>query len=135
MQQFQIPVFTCCNLVLVWKDITHEYGRTSSKRFLSAVGTFSFSFSSYQHSFTRNYWYLHQSAIWNTNIVEGFTKSELNELWRLATKESYFIFNGLFYKQTDGVAMGSPIGPFFCFFQPSPFLADEYFFNVLQRRI
>ena len=71
----------------------------------------------------------------NTNIVEGFTKSELNELWRLATKESYFILNGLFYKQTNEVAMGSPIGSFFCFFQPSPFLADEYFFNVQQRRI
>ena len=26
-------------------------------------------------------------------------------------KESYFIFNGKFYKQVDGVAMGSPIGP------------------------
>ena len=29
----------------------------------------------------------------------------------LATKESYFIFNGLLNKQTDGVAMGSPFGP------------------------
>ena len=29
----------------------------------------------------------------------------------LATKESYFIFYGKFYKQVDGVAMGSPLGP------------------------
>ena len=29
----------------------------------------------------------------------------------LATKESYFIFNGLLNKQTDGVEMGSPFGP------------------------
>ena len=29
----------------------------------------------------------------------------------LATKESYFIFNGLLCKQTDGVAIGSPLGP------------------------
>ena len=47
----------------------------------------------------------------NTDTVEGFTKSELKELLCLATKESYFIFNGLLYRQTDGVAMGSPLGP------------------------
>ena len=29
----------------------------------------------------------------------------------LATKESYFIFNIISYKQIDGVAMGSPLGP------------------------
>ena len=47
----------------------------------------------------------------NTDTVEGFTKSELKQLLCLATKESYFIFNGLLYKQTDGVAMESPLGP------------------------
>ena len=43
----------------------------------------------------------------NTDTVEGFTKSELKQLLSLATKESYFIFNGLLYKQIDGVAMTS----------------------------
>ena len=47
----------------------------------------------------------------NTDIVEGFTKSELKQLLCLATKESYFIINGLLHKQIDGVAMGSPLGP------------------------
>ena len=47
----------------------------------------------------------------NTDTVDGFTKSHLKQLLCLATKESYFIFNGLLYKQTDGVAMGSPLGP------------------------
>ena len=47
----------------------------------------------------------------NTDTVEGFKKSELKQLLCLATKESYFIFNGLLYKQIDGVAMGSPLGP------------------------
>ena len=47
----------------------------------------------------------------NTDTVKGFTKSELKQLLSLATKESYFIFNGLLYKQIDGVAMGSPLGP------------------------
>ena len=47
----------------------------------------------------------------NTDTVEGFKKSELTRLLCLAKKESYFIFNGLLYKQIDGVAMGSPLGP------------------------
>ena len=47
----------------------------------------------------------------NTDTVEGFTKSELKQLLCLATKESYFIFSGLLYKQIDGAAMGSPLGP------------------------
>ena len=48
----------------------------------------------------------------NTDTVEGFTKSELKQILCLATKECYFLFNGLLYKQTDDVAMGSSLGPF-----------------------
>ena len=29
----------------------------------------------------------------------------------LANKDSHFIFGGTHYKQNDGVAMGSPLGP------------------------
>ena len=47
----------------------------------------------------------------NTDTIEGFKKSELKQLLCLATNKSYFIFNGLLYKQIDGVAMGSPLGP------------------------
>ena len=43
--------------------------------------------------------------------VEGFTKSELKQLLCFSTKEPYFIFNGLLYKQIDGVALDSPLGP------------------------
>ena len=32
-------------------------------------------------------------------------------LLTVATKESFFMFNNKFYKQIDGVAMGSPLGP------------------------
>ena len=35
----------------------------------------------------------------NTDTVEGFTESELRHLLCLATKETYFIFNG--YQQTN----------------------------------
>ena len=56
------------------------------------------------------------------DVVEGLNKSEFKELLSLATKESYFIFNQFLYKQIDGVAMGSPLGPtlanaFFCFYE------------------
>ena len=46
----------------------------------------------------------------NTDTAEGFTKSELKQLLYLETKESYFLFNGLLYKQTDDGAMRSPPG-------------------------
>ena len=45
-----------------------------------------------------------------TDRVEGFTKSDLKQLLCLATKEPYFKFIDLLYKQTDGVAMVSPLG-------------------------
>ena len=46
----------------------------------------------------------------NTDAVEGFSMSELKQLLWLAAKDSYFMLKGLLYKQTDGVAMGSPLG-------------------------
>ena len=45
-----------------------------------------------------------------TDRVEGFTKSDLKQLLCLATKEPYFKFIDLLCKQTDGVAMVSPLG-------------------------
>ena len=47
----------------------------------------------------------------NSDIVHGLEKSEFKDLLSLATKESYFIFNNILYKETDGVVMGSPLGP------------------------
>ena len=69
----------------------------------------------------------------NTDTVEGFTKLELKQLLRLATKESYFLFNGLLYKQNDGVAMGSPLGPSLA----NPFLSyhEEKLVKQLPARI
>ena len=45
------------------------------------------------------------------DVIEGINKSEFKNLLPLATQESYFIFNDVLYKQKDGVAMGSPLGP------------------------
>ena len=41
----------------------------------------------------------------------NITKSDLIELLRIATKNQLFQFEGKLYKQVDGVAMGSPLGP------------------------
>ena len=42
---------------------------------------------------------------------KGLSKSEFKEVFSLATKDSHFIFDGTVYKQIDGVAMDSPLGP------------------------
>ena len=39
------------------------------------------------------------------------SKNELHQLIKLATTESFFIFDDKMYKQLDGVSMGSPLGP------------------------
>ena len=46
-----------------------------------------------------------------SEIVKGLSKSEFKELLSPATKDSHFIFDGTLYKQIDGLAMGSPLGP------------------------
>ena len=47
----------------------------------------------------------------NNDIVHGLKKSEFNDLLSLTAKEPYFIFKNILYKQTDGVAIGPPLGP------------------------
>ena len=45
------------------------------------------------------------------DIVHGLKKIEFKDLLSLATKELYFIFDSILYKQIDGVTMRSPLGP------------------------
>ena len=47
----------------------------------------------------------------NTTYDLNLTKMDLVDLLSVATKEQLFQFNGALYEQTDGVAMGSPLGP------------------------
>ena len=47
----------------------------------------------------------------NTRLYHGFSRKEFEELLNLAVKNCHFLFNGNFYDQIDGVAMGSPLGP------------------------
>ena len=43
--------------------------------------------------------------------VKGMLKKHVKELLTHAVKSSTFMFNDVYYKQVDGVAMGSPLGP------------------------
>ena len=52
------------------------------------------------------------SDLHNKNLSNGkLNKSDIFKLLETATMESSFIFDFLLYKQIDGVAMGSPLGP------------------------
>ena len=56
----------------------------------------------------------------NPSNVDGITKDYFHELLSICMSESLVLFDGEFYKQIDGVAMGSPLGPtlaniFLCF--------------------
>ena len=55
-------------------------------------------------------------------IPHDLTVSQFKALLDVAVKESVFIFNNKLYKQIDGVAMGSPLGPtlanvFLCYYE------------------
>ena len=43
--------------------------------------------------------------------VSNLDRASFEKLLRLATKESFFIFDKTFCKQLDGAAIGSPLGP------------------------
>ena len=47
----------------------------------------------------------------NTGVNLKLSKTELKELFNFATSHTHFLFNGCFYDQVDGVAMGSPLAP------------------------
>ena len=63
------------------------------------------------------------SVLYNdTDVVNGISKDDFRNLLSLATKESLFLFDGDYYQQIDGVAMGSPLGPtlanaFLCYYE------------------
>lgn len=46
-------------------------------------------------------------------LFHGFKRNDLNKLLVTCTQHSHFQFNGEYYDQIDGVAMGSPLGPLF----------------------
>ena len=51
------------------------------------------------------------NLIFNHNSNLNITKKELKKLFLFAISQTHFLFNGKFYNQIDGVAMGSPLAP------------------------
>ena len=52
------------------------------------------------------------NKIYRDKIVKTKLKrEEMKKLLQICTKEMHFSFNGVIYRQVDGVAMGSPLGP------------------------
>ena len=49
--------------------------------------------------------------MFNHNLNLNITRKEVKKLFLFATSQTNFIFNGKFYDQIDGVAMGSPLAP------------------------
>ena len=43
--------------------------------------------------------------------IDNLTKQDVRAVLSAAVKESFFIFDNSLYRQIDGVAMGSPLGP------------------------
>ena len=52
----------------------------------------------------------------NKPNIDGLTKTDFHELLSITISESLVLFNNEYYKQIDGVAMGSPFGPTFAKF-------------------
>ena len=51
------------------------------------------------------------NLILDSNPDLNITKKDLTKLFQFATSQTHFLFNGKFYNQIDGVAMGSPLAP------------------------
>ena len=54
--------------------------------------------------------------------IQGISKKDFRRMLELATKGTVFYFNGSYFRQIDGVAMGSPLGPhlanaFLCYYE------------------
>ena len=56
-------------------------------------------------------------SVWTDNIVviqiisQQYLKKTLDKMLKLCVCDNTFVFNGKIYKQTNGVAMGSSLGP------------------------
>ena len=55
----------------------------------------------------------------------------LKDLLEFATKKSHFIFDGVYYDQIDGVALGSPLGPILANIFMCSFRVKDYE-NIIQ---
>ena len=64
-----------------------------------------------QRSVRSNHSISFESIYEEHGVSTNITKQEMKKMLILCTKKVHFPFNEEVYKQTDGVAMGSPLGP------------------------
>ena len=78
----------------------------------------------------------------NSTHFQNFTRSEFTQLLSFAVKNCHFFFNGVLFEQTDGVAMGSPLGPTFadiflswheCFWLSIPLIFSPFIITDISR--
>ena len=62
----------------------------------------------------------------DTDGFNGFNKQQFTKLLCLAVQDNIFMFNNKLFKQFDGVAKGSPLGPLFAHFFLG-YLEQKYF--------
>ena len=110
---------------------TSEYTLENSYEFFDILKNFRFEQNYYMVSFDINNLYTNVPNKETINIVankmytdnnsfRGLSKSKFIELLELVVNDSFFIFNDVYYKQIDGLAMGNPISAtlaniFLCF--------------------
>ena len=73
------------------------------------------------------------------SVVLGLPRSMFKALLELSVMHSFFLFNGKFYKQTDGLGMGQPLSPtfeniFLCFHEEKWLSSCPHFKPVFYRR-
>ena len=51
------------------------------------------------------------NLLFEHNLCLNITKAEFKKPFEFASSGTHFHFQGTFYDQIDGVAMGSPLGP------------------------
>ena len=92
------------------KDFVHKLGKQSIGAGYSMV---SFDVTSLFTNVPLDYTIsLILDKIYNEKLISiKLKRQDLKELLELCTKEMHFTFNGETFKQVDGVAMGSPLGP------------------------
>ena len=56
---------------------------------------------------------LDELFISDDTLIENMNRKQFKRLLKVATDNTYFLFNCTLYKQVDGMAMGSPLGPVF----------------------
>ena len=54
-----------------------------------------------------------QKLFEDKNYIDGLSKDSFHEMLTVTMTESFILFDNKYYKQQDGVAMGSPLGPTF----------------------